>query len=147
MYFEDKAGAIREMMRVLQPGGSLVMVAWDKLTNNPGLAAEEYLWQQLFGGEIDQSPYCLGDEGVLEELCISADATNIQITTHAGTAQFESIRTWIHTGAKGWTEEEAITDDQLELLISTAEKKLTEFTTTAGNVAFPTSAHIVSVRK
>jgi len=147
MYFADKVVAIREMIRVLQPAGLLVMVAWDELTNNPGLAAEEYLWQQLFGGEIDQSPYCLGDKGVLEELCKSADATDIQIATHAGTAQFESIATWIHTGAKGWTEEEAITDDQLELLISTAEKELTEFRTAAGNAVFPTSAHIVSVRK
>ena len=135
------------MIRVLQPAGLLVMVAWDELTNNPGLAAEEYLWQQLFGGEIDQAPFCLGDKGVLEELFTSAGATDIQIKTHAGTAQFESIETWIHTGAKGWTEEEAINNDQLELLTSTAEKELTKFRTAAGNAIFPTSAHIVSVRK
>ena len=123
------------------------MVAWDKLTNNPGLAAEEYLWQQLFGGEIDQAPYCLGEKGVLEELFTSAGATDIQITTHAGTAHFESIETWIHTGVKGWTEEEAINGEQLELLTSTAERELTKFRTAAGNAVFPTSAHIVSVRK
>ena len=145
MYFEDKVGAIREMLRVLKPGGSLVVTVWDRLINNPGLAAEEYLWQRLFGGDIEEAPYCLGDKGVLEDLFMSAGSLNVQITTHEGTAQFDSIESWIHTGAMGWTEEEAINNDQLELLISTAERDLTQFTNAKGSVVFPTSAHLVCV--
>jgi SAM-dependent methyltransferase len=147
MYFEDRVGAIREMIRVLKPGGSLVVTVWDKLINNPGLAAEEYLWQKLFGGDIEETPYCLGDKEVLEQLFLSANSSSIQITTHEGTARFDSIESWIHTGAMGWTEEGALNNDQLDLLINTAEKDLTRFCNAGGGVVFPTSAHIVFVSK
>ena len=84
MYFENQTGAIREMMRVIKPGGSLAVAVWDGLANNPGLAAEEILWQQLFGGEVEETPYSLGDKGVLENLFKAADVTGIQITTAFG---------------------------------------------------------------
>lgn len=147
MYFENQSGAIREMMRVLKPGGLLTIAVWDKLANNPGLAAEEYLWQQLFGGEVEEVPYSLGDKEDLDNLFKGAGIANIQISTHGGMAKFESIESWIHTGAKGWTEDDAISNDQLELLISTAERELVEFKTTEGSAIFPTSAHIVLARK
>jgi SAM-dependent methyltransferase len=147
MYFENQSGALREMMRVLKPGGSLTIAVWNKLANNPGLAAEEYLWQQLFGGEVDEVPYSLGDKEDLRILFESAGITNIQISTHGGMAKFDSIESWIHTGAKGWTEDDAISNNQLELLISTAERELAEFKTTEGGAVFPTSAHIVLAKK
>ena len=123
------------------------MVVWDSLDNNPGLAAEEYLWQQVFYGEVDETPYRLGDIGALEGLFRSSGVTDIQIATHEGTARFDSIESWIHTGAKGWTQDDALSDDQLKLLLKTAEEKLTSFRTSRGTVAFPTSAHIVTARK
>jgi SAM-dependent methyltransferase len=148
MYFENQENAIREMMRVLHPGGSLAVVVWDELEYNPGLAAEDRLWQQVFGEDWgDQSPYKLGDKIILKNLFKTSGVTNVQITTHEGTARFESIDSWIHAGAKGWTEDDAISDDQLELLLKTAEKQLTSFRTAEGTVTFPTSAHIVTARK
>jgi ubiquinone/menaquinone biosynthesis C-methylase UbiE len=147
MYFQNQENAIREMMRVLQQGGSLAVVVWDKFDKNPGLAAEEHLWQQVFGGEVDETPYRLGDKGVLENLFKSSGVNDIQITTHKGTARFDSIASWIHTGAKGWTEDDALSDDQLKLLLETAEEELTRFRTSQGTVAFTTSAHIVTARK
>jgi ubiquinone/menaquinone biosynthesis C-methylase UbiE len=147
MYFENQASAIREMMRVVQQDGSLAVVVWDKLDNNPGLAAEERLWQQVFGQEVDETPYRLGDKRALENLFKCAGVNDTQITTHEGTARFDSIESWIYTGARGWTEDDALSDDQLKLLLKTAEEKLTRYRTTRGAVAFPTSAHIVAVRK
>ena len=147
MYFENQASAIQEMMRVLRQDGSLAVVVWDKLDNNPGLAAEERLWQQIFGQKIDETPYGLGDKETLENLFRSAGVNDSQITTHEGTARFDSIESWIYTGAKGWTEDDALSDEQLNLLLKTAEEKLTSYRTARGTVAFSTSAHIVSVRK
>lgn len=148
MYFENRGNALREMMRVLQPGGSLGIVVWDKLENNPGLAAEDQLWQQTFGEEWgDETPYSLGDKKVLENLFNSSGIPGAEITTYKGTARFSSIESWIHAGAKGWTEDDAVSDEQLKLLLQAAEKKLANFKTPGGEVAFPTSAHIVSARK
>jgi len=148
MYFENRENALREMMRVLKPGGSLVVVVWDKLENNPGLAAEERLWQLTFGEEwTDDAPYSLGDKKVLQNLFNRSGITNLEITTHKGIARFSSIESWIHTGAKGWTEDDAISDEQLGLLLENAETKLANFRTAEGKVSFPTSAHIVTARK
>jgi ubiquinone/menaquinone biosynthesis C-methylase UbiE len=147
MYFEDQERAIQEMMRVLQQDGFLAVVVWDKLENNPGVAAEEHLWQQVFGTEPDETPYRLGDKRVLEDLFKSSGINDARITTHKGTARFDSIESWIHTGAKGWTADDALSDDQLRLLLKTAEEELTSFRTAQGAVTFPTSAHVVTARK
>ncbi len=148
MYFENQENAIREMMRVLKPDGIMAIAVWDKLENNPGLAAEDLLWQQVFGKEWgDETPYRLGDKEILENLFGRSGIANISITTHQGSARYESIASWIHTGAKGWTEDEALSDDQLKLLLETAEKNLANYRTSEGSVVFPTSAHVVSARK
>ena len=72
---------------------------------------------------------------------------NLEITTHKGTACFSSIENWIPTGAKGWTEDDAVSDEQLQLLLENAETKIANFGTTEGKVVFSTSAHIVTARK
>lgn len=147
MYFENQEVALREMIRVLKPGGTMAVIVWDKLDNNPGLAAEEYLWQQVFGGEVEDAPYRLGDKETLKDLFEASGISDIDINTYGGTARFNSVESWIHTGAKGWTEDDALNDDELKLLLDAAEKKLTVFRTMQGTVAFPTSAHIVTVKK
>ena len=145
MYFEDQEAAIHEMIRVLKPGGSLAVTVWDSLDNNPGLAAEEYLWQQVFGEEVDEAPYRLGDKKALLKLFEASGVSDIQLQTHEGTARFDSISSWIHTGAMGWTKDDALSENELKLLLNTAEKELTDFRTSQGTVAFPTFAHIVTV--
>jgi SAM-dependent methyltransferase len=148
MYFDDREGAIAEMMRVLRPAGTLAVIVWDSLDNNPGLAAEERLWCQLFGEDwSDETPYSLGDQQILAELFRRAGVSDIHITTHQGTARFESIESWIHTGAKGWTEDDALDDEQLDVLLQAAERELSRFRTAQGTVSFPTSAHIVACGK
>ena len=148
MYFENREKALREMMRVLQPGGTLAVAVWDKLESNPGLAAEEQLWQQVIGREwADEIPYSLGDKDILRRLFDRSGIDNIEISTKEGTARFPSINNWIHAGAKGWTQDDAISEEQLETLIQTAEGELANFKTAGGKVSFPTSVHIVTARK
>ncbi len=148
MYFENRESALREMMRVLQPGGSLTIAVWDKFENNPGLAAEGQLWQQVFGPEwADDVPYGLGDKGALKSLLDRSAIPNFDISTQEGTARFSSTKNWLHTGAKGWTEDDAISDEQLDLLLQMGAKELTNLKTADGKVSFPTSVHIVTARK
>jgi len=78
---------------------------------------------------------------------MSSGVTDFQITTQKRTAHFESIESWIHTGAKGWAEDDALSEDQLELLLKTAEEELINFRTAEGSVTFPMSARIVTARK
>ena len=148
MYFEDRRSGLQEMMRVLRPGGTLAVAVWDKLENIPGLAAEDQLWQRLFGDEAaDEVPYSLGDRRDLKKLFDDAGISDTQIQTREGTARFPSIETWIYAGAHGWTQDDAIDEEQYELLVKEAQQELTSFLTAEGTVVFSTPAHIVTTIK
>ena len=148
MFFENQEQGLSEMMRVVQPGGSIVIVVWDSLEHNPGFAAEDRLWQQSFGDEWgDDTPFCLGDKSALADLFRRAELPAPIIATHSGTARFESIESWILTGAKGWTEDEALNDEQLSFLLAKAETDLADFRSHDSSVVFRTSAHIVTATK
>jgi SAM-dependent methyltransferase len=148
MYFEDQKGALREMMRVLRPGGNLAVVVWDKLENSPGYALEDQLFQRLLGEEAaDDVPYSLGDKQVLQRLFAGAGIPDVQIQTCAGTARFPSIEAWIYADVRGWTSDDCINDEQYELLLREARTELARFVTADGTIAFAASAHIVTANK
>jgi SAM-dependent methyltransferase len=148
MYFENQQTALQEMMRVLRPGGILAVVVWDKLENIPGLAAEEELWQRLFGDEAaDEAPYSLGDLEVLQKLFTSAGIPGAKIRTCEGTVRFPSIEAWIYAGAKGWTQDDMIDDEKYEILLREAHRELTSFARKDGAVSFSAPGHIVTARK
>ena len=72
MFFDDRTKALREMQRVLRPGGPLVVAVCDALENSPGYAALAALLDRLFGttvGDAFRAPFVLGDEGRLLALC------------------------------------------------------------------------------
>jgi len=148
MYFDNREKALREMMRVLRPGGTLAFIVWNKLENNPGFAARNELWIKMFGDDAgDEVPYSLGGIEVLKKLLVSADILDVEISTRNGTARYSSIYDWMHTVAKGWTQDELIADDQFEMLLQKAQQVFSNFVSTEGAVAYPTSAHVVTANK
>ncbi len=147
MYFEDRARALSEMWRVLAGGGRLALAVWDRLDACPGFAAEERVWVEAIGGEEDEAPWSLGDRQALEDLLARAGIFDADIETRAGSTRFASIDDWIYAGVRGWTEDEAISDDRLARLLATAKRSLEQFAGTDGRVAFATSAHLVSALK
>ncbi len=150
MFFDDQVKAIREMMRVTKRRGHVVVSVWDTIEASPGYAKLAALLHRLFGAEASaalRAPYCLGDTKDLMALFEKAGVANAKIETRAGTARFNSIRWWMKTDVRGWTLSDMIDDAQFERLVFEAEEELKEFTTPHGNVAFPTSVHIVKAVK
>lgn len=150
MFFEDQLAAIREMYRVLRPGGYMAVAVWGSLENTPGYAAMVDLLNRLFGnGAADalRAPYSLGDDNKLRTLFAAAGLPNVQIYTHLGTARFPSIESWVYTDVKGWTLADSISEKDNERLLEEAQQTLQPFVTPDGSVAFPAPAHIVRAMK
>jgi SAM-dependent methyltransferase len=150
MFFDDRPAALREMWRVLGPGGRLAIAVWDALENSPGYAAMATLLHRLFGSRIAgelHAPFALGDPKELRALLADAGIPNADISTHAGSARFPSIEAWVRTDVKGWTLAELIDDDQYQLLLREAKTDLRPYAKPSGEVVFDAPAHIVTAQK
>jgi SAM-dependent methyltransferase len=150
MFFEDRQSALREMFRVLQPGGHLAVAVWDSLDSSPGYSALAGLLKRLFGEEVAiriRAPFSLGDVPILRTLFADADIPEVQITTLPGTACFPSMETWMRTEIKGWVLADVLDDRQFARLLEEAQRSLSAFVTPEGSVAFSALAHIASTVK
>ncbi len=150
MFFQDKETAIREMWRVLRPGGRLAIAVWDSLENTPGYAGVTGLLNRLFGNttsDLLRAPYALGDAAVLRSLLAGCGVLEPRVLHVAGEAHFPSIRSWMHTDVRGWTLADKLDDEQLEHLVAEAEKELSIFETPDGSVRFDHPALIATARK
>jgi ubiquinone/menaquinone biosynthesis C-methylase UbiE len=49
MFFENRAQAVREMLRVLREGGRMAVVVWDSLERSPGYAALTDIVEECLG--------------------------------------------------------------------------------------------------
>lgn len=151
MFFEDSVAAIREMMRVLRPGGRLTVAVWDELENSPGYATLTALLDRLFGqrvGESMRAPYSLSDAGQFRDLFLKAGQPATQVTTLAGSVHFDSIEAMISTErACVFTLGGLLDDAQFALLFREAESALRPFVKADGSVQFAAPAHVATLEK
>jgi ubiquinone/menaquinone biosynthesis C-methylase UbiE len=151
MFFEDRPAALREMLRVLRPGGRLAVAVCDALEHSPGYAALAELLQRLFGDDVAdafRAPFMLGDPERLLALCREAQVDEGKVMQHLGTVRFASIKSLISTErACVWTLGGMLDDTQFERLHQEAEQALRAFATADGTVAFAMPTLIVTATK
>ena len=150
MYFEDRIAALREMRRVLRPGGTMVVAVWDALENLPGFAALEALFDRQLGEEAAASlraPFVLGDRAKLAAMFAAAGIPDAKVETRRGTARFPSIEAWVRTEVKGWTLADQVDEDSYGRLQRAARDELRDFAGPDGAVAFAVTANLVVAQK
>jgi ubiquinone/menaquinone biosynthesis C-methylase UbiE len=150
MFFDERPRALKEMLRVLKPGGRLAVAVWDRLEASPGYAAMAALLQRLFSERAAaalRAPFAVGDPSELRALFAAAGMPEVEIATEAGTARFPSIGSWVHTDVKGWTLADLIDDAQYRQLLRAAQTELKRFARPDGTVAFVAPAQIVTATR
>src|SRR5690606_7035675 len=94
MFFDDKPQALREMVRVLKPGGRLAVAVCDAVENSPGYRAFALLLDRLFGrqvGDAFRAPFSLVDVARLHEIRREADIEDAEVVQRNGKVRFASI--------------------------------------------------------
>jgi ubiquinone/menaquinone biosynthesis C-methylase UbiE len=150
MFFEDKPKALREMVRVLKPGGRLAVAVCGAVENSPGYGAFALLLDRLFGrqvGDAFRAPFSLGDAGRLHEICRQAGIEDAEVVQRNGKVRFKSIDALVSAErACAWTLGGVLTDEQFERLLKESEMTLKPFVT-GGTVEFNMPSLIIRTQR
>jgi ubiquinone/menaquinone biosynthesis C-methylase UbiE len=86
-FMPDKPAAIREMRRVLAPGGRVAIATWRSLEDTPGILELNAVAERQVGRIVD-SRHSLGDANVLNALLVDAGFSDVDVATLAHDVQF-----------------------------------------------------------
>src|SRR4051812_16770162 len=89
--FPDRPTALREMRRVLAPGGRLGLCVWSRIEASPGMAALAEALERHVGAEAAanrREPFALGGPIQLRALVVEAGFQDIDVRTMVEPARF-----------------------------------------------------------
>ncbi len=152
MFFEDRTKALKEMVRVLVPNGSLAVAVWASLESSEAYPQEVELLEKLAGEKAAQAlraPFALGNIDELTSLFRDIGADTVSVTTYQGKARFPSIRTMVEADLRGWLPVMGVelSEDLIEAILAEADSVLNQYLNKDGSVAFTAPAHIATYRK
>jgi ubiquinone/menaquinone biosynthesis C-methylase UbiE len=150
-FFADRPAALREMHRVLAPGGRLAVMVWRGIDESPGFAVLADALERQVGqaaAAIMRAPFALSDAEQLEALVRAADFENVAIQRQVGMVRFPSVERLVLSYVAGSPLAGPVSqanDAAREALITDVRNGLGNYTSDT-ELAFPIAAHLLSAR-
>jgi SAM-dependent methyltransferase len=146
-FFPDRAAGLREMARVLVPGGRLAVAAWAPIGQSPGFdALAVALERHVSAGAAAaaRSPYALSDAGELRGLLAAAGLRDVAVDSRTMPVRFPSpaelvgqyVRSSPIAAVLG-----DVADAALEPVMREVAEALASYVDDRG-LAFPTESHL-----
>jgi ubiquinone/menaquinone biosynthesis C-methylase UbiE len=150
MFFEDKSQALREIHRVLKPGGTFLFNTWDRVEYNAASCITQQVLNNIFTEDppdfLEKGPYSLSDPQEIRSLLEKASFTQIEIAPVAKTGVLSSA----DQVAKGIVEGSPLTGYLQERQAPEEEikKRITDAIATAHkNMQLPMQALVCTAKK
>jgi hypothetical protein len=93
MFFPDRVGALKEMLRVLRPDGRLTLMVWGAMTTSPGQMAMNESWTRHFGAEAEalfERQHSLADTDAVRSLIEAAGFRETNVHSVTGSVHLPS---------------------------------------------------------
>ncbi len=149
MFFPDSVRALREMARVVTPGGRVAIQVWDRLEAQTGYTQLYEVVARHAGSDAVDLMATYFAQGDLDRLSASFRSAGLDVTetrTRLGTAVFDSLREFVTIEVESTPLFERISDEVYARIRDDAVKALGEFADRNGVAKIPISGHVITAR-
>ena len=150
MFFPDRPRALREMWRVLAPGGRLAVAVCASLEETGGYRLFADILRREAGEDaaaMVEGYFALGDEVELLHLARAAGIADPRVLSREGFARFASIEEFGRIEIKGSPLAGLVDPAAFSRIQTAAREAFGEFCDDRGRLALPLGARVLTARK